>query len=295
MQRDSIQNTFKVAILLCLVCSVVVSSMAVGLRDIQKQQKEAFRQQNIVSAAGLWNKDEDSKKEAEAIYKRSITPVFVDLETNRPAIGVSEGDKRLDPKAAARDGSMHTLVTELGPDVQDIASLRKREHYSTIYEVRDGDRLETLVIPIRGYGLWSTLWGFIALDMSAAAEGPQAIAVKGLSFYEHGETPGLGGEVENPLWTAKWPGKRVYDDAWNVQIEVSKTATSDYQVDALSGATITSNGVTSMLQFWLGEHGFGPYLKSLSGTSSAAPDADTDSADTDSTADADADDPKPAE
>lgn len=266
MQRDSIQNTFKVAVLLCLVCSVIVSSMAVGLRDIQKQQKEAFRQQNILTAAGLWNKDENTKQEAEAWYKRSITPVFVDLETNKPATGLEAGDKRLDPKAAARDAGMHTLVTDLGEGVRDIASLRKREHYSTVYEVREGDELQTLVIPVRGYGLWSTLWGFIALDMTHASEGPEAITVRGLSFYEHGETPGLGGEVENPLWTGKWPGKRVFDADWRVQIEVSKTADSDYQVDALSGATITSNGVTSMLQFWLGEHGFGPYLKSLVGT-----------------------------
>lgn len=268
MQRDSIQNTFKVAVLLCLVCSVVVSSMAVGLRNIQKEQKEAFRQQNIVSAAGLWDKDTDSKAEAAAAYQRSITPVFLDLETGKPATGVSAGDKALDPKAAARDSSLHTMVTDLGPDVRDIASIRKREIFSTIYEVRDGEQLQTLVLPIRGYGLWSTLWGFIALDMTHAAEGPEAITIKGLSFYEHGETPGLGGEVENPRWTAKWPGKRVYDADWRVQVEVSKTATTDYQVDALSGATITSNGVTSMLQFWLGDYGFGPYLKSLTGSTS---------------------------
>ncbi len=266
MQRDSIQNTFKVAILLCLVCSVVVSTMAVGLRETQQKQKEAFRQQNILTAAGLWNRDENMKSEAAGIYERSITPVFIDLEQGRVTDRVQEGDKDLDPKAAARDSKMHTLVVDLGPDVRDIASLRKREHYSTIYEVRDGDQLQTLILPIRGYGLWSTLWGFIALDMTHAADGPEAITVRGLSFYQHGETPGLGGEVENPLWTAKWPGKRVYDGDWDVMVEVSKTATTDYQVDALSGATITSNGVTSMLQFWLGEYGFGPYLQTISGT-----------------------------
>jgi len=167
---------------------------------------------------------------------------------------------------------MHDLVASLEADGRDIAGLRKREKYSTIYEVREGDELQTLVIPVRGYGLWSTLWGFIALDVGQSTDGPEAIVIKGLSFYEHGETPGLGGEVENPLWTGKWPGKRVYDADWNVQIEVSKRATGDYQVDALSGATITSNGVTNMLQFWLGENGFGPYLKSISGTSSSSTD-----------------------
>ena len=54
------------------------------------------------------------------------------------------------------------------------------------------------------------------------------------------------------------------DADWNVAVEVSKNATTDYQVDAISGATITSNGVTAMLQFWLGEYGFGPYLKQIS-------------------------------
>lgn len=268
-QRDSIQHTFKVAVLLCLGCSVIVSSLAVGLRGIQQQQKEVFRQQNILTAAGVWSKDNNTKTEAEAIYKRDITSVFIDLETNKVTSRFTEGAAELDPKAAARDPDMHTLVTQLGENVRDIAGIRRREKYSTVYEVRDRDQLQTLVIPVRGYGLWSTLWGFIALDMRRAAEGPQAIAVKGLAYYEHGETPGLGGEVENPLWTGKWPGKRIYDADWNVQVEVSKTASTDYQVDALSGATITSNGVTGMLQFWLGEHGFGPYLKSVSESSAA--------------------------
>lgn len=268
-QRDSIQHTFKVAVLLCLGCSVIVSSLAVGLRGIQQQQKEVFRQQNILTAAGVWSKDNNTKTEAEAIYKRDITSVFVDLETNKATSRFTEDAAELDPKAAARDPDMHTLVTQLGENVRDIAGIRRREKYSTVYEVRDRDQLQTLVIPVRGYGLWSTLWGFIALDMRRAAEGPQAIAVKGLAYYEHGETPGLGGEVENPLWTGKWPGKRIYDADWNVQVEVSKTASTDYQVDALSGATITSNGVTGMLQFWLGEHGFGPYLKSVCESSAA--------------------------
>ena len=273
MQRDSVQNTFKVAILLCLVCSVIVSSLAVGLRSTQLEQKQTFRQQNILTAAGLWNAEADSAADAKRLFESSIKAVVVDLETNKETNKFEVGDPRIDPKAATSDASMHTLVTELGDGVRDIASLRRREHYATIYEVRNGGELQTLVIPIRGYGLWSTLWGFIALDVSAADKGPEAITVKGLSYYQHGETPGLGGEVENPLWKAKWPGKKIFDADWNVEVEVSKTATTDYQVDAISGATITSNGVTAMLQFWLGEYGFGPYLKRIS---ASAPKTSTD-------------------
>ena len=276
MQRESTLYTFKVAVVLCLVCSVVVSSLAVGLRGVQKEQKEAFRQQNILTAAGLWNKSENTKQEAEAFYSQYITPVFIDLERSRSTNRVQEGSGELDPKAAARDSRWHTLISELDRNVEgrDDAGIRKREKYTTVYEVKEDGRLKTLVLPIRGYGLWSTLWGFIALDLTQVTQGPESITIKGLSYYEHGETPGLGGEVENPLWTAKWPGKMVYDADWKVRVEVSKTATTGYQVDALSGATITSNGVTGMLKFWLGEYGFGPYLKFLS---DSAANSDSDS------------------
>ena len=92
------------------------------------------------------------------------------------------------------------------------------------------------------------------------------MTVRGLTYYKHGETPGLGGEVDNQLWKAKWPGKEVYDSDWNVKVEVTKSVTDDTcQVDALSGATLTSNGVTNMLRFWLGSKGFGPYLQQLAG------------------------------
>ena len=83
MQRDSVQNTFKVAILLCLVCSVIVSSLAVGLRSTQIEQKQAFRQQNILTAAGLWNAEADSAADAKRLFESSIKAVVVDLETNK--------------------------------------------------------------------------------------------------------------------------------------------------------------------------------------------------------------------
>lgn len=278
MQRESIQQTFKVAIGLCLVCSVVVSSLAVGLKERQAEQKETFRKKNILLAAQLLGTDEDLNAEEIADrFEKQITTTYVDLETNKPPRSTPDRDA-LNTERAVRSPEYSDLVTSLGENVRDIAGIRNREKYTTVYEVREGDALKTLVIPVRGYGLWSTLWGFIALDMKQAAEGPEQIEVAGLTYYKHGETPGLGGEVDNPLWKNKWPGKHVYDSDWNVAIEVAKNAQTDYQVDAISGATLTSNGVTNMLQFWLGEQGFGPYLKRISGTGSKAADtaADTD-------------------
>ena len=253
MQRDSIENTFAVAVGLCLVCSILVSSMAVGLRPIQEQQREAFRQESILKAAGLW---EDGANPGE-LYERNITPIVVDLETNRDTDRYEPGDKDLDAERAMRSDDLSDFLEAS----KDVAGIRRREKYSTIYAVKENDQVRTLILPIRGYGLWSTLWGFVALDLSNYTGDPASIQVAGLTYYKHGETPGLGGEVDNELWKNKWPGKRVFNSEWVVEVEVAKGATGDTQVDALSGATLTSNGVTNMLQFWLGEEGFGPYLK----------------------------------
>ena len=103
------------------------------------------------------------------------------------------------------------------------------------------------------------------MDVSEIEQGPTQVKVAGLTYYKHGETPGLGGEVDNKLWKARWPGRLVFDKEWGVKVEVAKNATTDYQVDAISGATLTSNGVSNMLEFWLGEKGFGPYLQRLAG------------------------------
>ena len=92
---------------------------------------------------------------------------------------------------------------------------------------------------------------------------------RGIGFYEHGETPGLGGEVDNPGWKDKWSGKLAFDKAGAVRIEVmrgtvgSNTVDSQFKVDGLTGATFTSSGVTDMLRYWLGDHGFGPFLAKL--------------------------------
>jgi len=260
MKPETIR-TFKVAVTLCLVCSVVVSSLAVGLKGIQEEQKEAFRQQSILEAAGLWEDGGDPGK----LFKDNIKAIGLDLEDHKP-----EGDDLSAPKfdmaKALRDPKLHEEI----PKQEDVAGLKNVEIYTVVYRVPKEGPIEKLVLPIRGKGLWSTLYGFVALDVKEIEDGPTHVKVAGLTYYKHGETPGLGGEVDNQLWKAKWPGKLVFDENWDVQIEVAKNATTDYQVDALSGATLTSNGVTNMLEFWLGDSGFGPYLQKLAKKDAAA-------------------------
>jgi Na+-transporting NADH:ubiquinone oxidoreductase subunit C len=145
---------------------------------------------------------------------------------------------------------------------EDIAKISRREQYALVYLVKSSqDAIEKIILPIRGYGLWSTMRGFIALESDGNT-------VAGVGFYEHGETPGLGGEIDNPRWKAFWPGKEVYRDG-DVEIGLVKgsvdpsAANAAWQVDGLAGATLTARGVTNLMHFWLGENGFQPFLNNL--------------------------------
>lgn len=264
MPRDSIKQTFKVAVLLCLVCSLLVSASAVGLRSIQQTNKLREKQKNILIAAGLFDPEKHGNADVEELFAQ-VTPRILDLETGE-YLSESEAQEILNiEQISDYDQALAANQPEISYTVaatEDVASIKRREQYSYVYEVTEGDEVKLWVLPIRGYGLWSTLWGFVAVDAQSLEKGPEHLTIAGLKYYEQKETPGLGGEVDNPNWLAQWPGKHIYDANWNVKIEVAKTgAEEDYHVDALSGATITSNGVTYMLEFWFGEKGFRPFLK----------------------------------
>jgi Na+-transporting NADH:ubiquinone oxidoreductase subunit C len=206
---------------------------------------------------------------------------FFDRFVELRAIRLSSGDDvaDIDPAGynqllASRDPARSSELDLRSEPVRDLAGIKSREDIGVVYLVGDSRDLggsssasvRTIVLPIRGYGLWSTLKGFVAIDGERLSSGPERVTVRGLTYYEHGETPGLGGEVDNPAWKAKWPGRRVFDAEWAVKLNVTKSPRSEYDVDALTGATITSNGVSRMLEFWLGDDGYGPFLRRL-GTS----------------------------
>ena len=148
----------------------------------------------------------------------------------------------------------------LGADApKNRAGVKRIAKCAVVYHLLEKGKLKILVLPIEGKGLWSTLYGYIALDADLNT-------VRGITFYEHGETPGLGGEVDNPSWKALWPGRTIHGEDGEIAIRVVKgragsVEDAPHEVDGLSGATLTSNGVTYTLQFWLGEEGFGPFLR----------------------------------
>ncbi len=263
--KNSVVNTFKVAVLLSLVCSVAVSVVAVGLRNEQEKNKELFRKQNILQAAstllGVENVGELSNEEKAELYEDRIEAFFVDLETGETMEKVTDPKSKdeitpdkFDAKTAAKDPAYTKPI-----EGRDIAGLQgRRETFTVAYRVKteSGDTAG-YVLPIRGYGLWSTLWGFLAL----ADDGE---TIRGITYYEHAETPGLGGEVDNAKWKAQWDGKQALDDDGEVVIQVVKgQANGPTEIDGLAGATITSQGVTNMLEYWLGPRGFGPFLEAV--------------------------------
>jgi Na+-transporting NADH:ubiquinone oxidoreductase subunit C len=105
------------------------------------------------------------------------------------------------------------------------------------------------------------MYGFLAIDRDGNT-------VRGLTFYEQKETPGLGGEISNPRWQALWVGRKAYDPSWEPRLTVIKGRAGppeqdSHRVDGLSGATITSQGVSHLVRFWLSREGYGPYLAKL--------------------------------
>lgn len=250
MSNDSISKTLIVALLLCLVCSIVVSSAAVILKPAQQANKLIDKQKNILLAAGLSNGSGDITQQFAQVEKR-----IVNIESGEFVADVDL--ESFDQRKAQKDPKTSVRI----PAKIDIASLKRRANYAEVYWVNDADgHLKTLILPVSGYGLWSTLHGFIALENDLNT-------VAGLAFYDHAETPGLGGEVDNPRWKAQWLGKKIFDEQGNVVAKLKKGSVNPdsavektHYVDGLSGATLTSNGVNNLLQFWLGEHGFGSFL-----------------------------------
>ena len=261
MQRDSIGNILRVSILLCLVCSIGVSVAAVGLRELQDRNARLDRQKNVLMATGIYTPEEVAElsgDEVTAIFEKNIVTHYVQVGTGEdiPISELPDGEN-YDPRAAAQSADLRVTISK---EASESLGFKVIAPYYAVYEIRDDEgEVDSWVLPIMGNGLWSTMYGFLALE-------PDLRTVRGINFYEHGETPGLGGEIENEGWKAIWPGKVAFNESGEPQIDVIKGSVSendsagDHKIDGLAGATITSNGVEHAVNFWLGDEGFGKFL-----------------------------------
>ncbi|WP_027857003.1 Na(+)-translocating NADH-quinone reductase subunit C [Marinobacterium jannaschii] len=250
--NDTIGKTITVTVLLCVICSVVVSAAAVLLKPQQVANKELDRKSNILAAAGI----DYQGKDVSELFDSQITTKYVDLRSGKYT---AEVPAKYDARKAAKDPQQGVSLSK----EMDIASIKYQAKIMPVYLVQQGESVDKVILPVHGYGLWSTLYGFLALEGDLNT-------VVGLGFYSHAETPGLGGEVDNPSWKALWPGKKVYQEG-SVEPAIGLIKGSvdpavpgaEHQIDGLSGATLTSVGVTNLVQFWMGKNGYAPFLANL--------------------------------
>lgn len=259
MSADSTKKTIVVALGVCAVCSVLVSTAAVGLKSMQEKNKKIDKITNILEAGGI----EIGNGNPSEVFTEKIDPVVINMETGNT---VSESDypEGLNPENfSIKDMMANPNYSKGIPSDQDIAEIKRKPEYMVLYEVKNKEgNIEKYILPIVGKGLWSTMYGFLALNKDLHT-------VSGITFYEHGETPGLGGEVDNTKWKESWKGKTAFNDKGEPVLDVIKgkvdpsSPNADHQIDGLSGATITTRGLDKMIQFWLGDNGYGPFLKKL--------------------------------
>ncbi len=251
-------KTVSVALTLCLVCSVLVSAVAVGLKPAQVENARLDRNKNILVAAGMYDAESDTAQDVAERFK-DFDVEIVDLsagtyldDTQLVDVGIADRNE-YDASQATKN---QALSNDLGAN--DPAGIGRVPKYAKVYVKNDdAGQPEMVVLPIQGYGLWGTIYGFLTLESDMNT-------IKGISFYEHKETPGLGARIEEPEWRAKWSGIHSYDERGEVATGVTKAGNpKENWVDGISGATLTSRGVSNMIQFWLGDLGYKPYLDTL--------------------------------
>jgi Na+-transporting NADH:ubiquinone oxidoreductase subunit C len=263
LSNDSFEKTVAVAFALCLVGAVLVSGSAVVLKPLQVSNKAADEKTNILEVAGML----EEKTNVEEAFKK-FEPKIVDLETGDYVDSMNP--ETFDQRKASRDPALGVEI----PTAKDIAKIGRKSKYAKVYLVKEDGKVKAVIIPVSGYGLWSTMHGYMALEHDGQT-------VIGLNLFDQAETPGLGGEVVNPKWKALWKGKKVYKESSEEgkefqtkhHTEVGEPVLSlvkgsadpskpgaIHQVDGLAGATLTSNGVSNLIRYWLGSEGFAPYL-----------------------------------
>ncbi len=253
MGKEPAAKPFYSVLVLAFVCSALVAGAAVGLRPLQEANRQLDQKKNILRAADLYDKN------------KPVDTLFSIIETRIIKLTTGEFIPESQVSPESYDQLKAALSSDFGRSLDkkdDIAGLGRLEKYSLVYLVRDGDKTVQVILPVRGKGLWSTMYGYVSLDADLRT-------IRGISFYEHGETPGLGGEIDNKKWQAGWQGKKMYNPSNTIALQVVKgkaPTTGDnaqYRIDGLSGATMTADGVNDLMHFWFGEHGYKPFLGHL--------------------------------
>jgi len=225
MKKESIVYTMGFALVVCLVCSVLLSVVSQGLKSRQNQNEDLDRKKNILAAA----------------------------EIRGLSLKMMSASELLNVYAAHIDQVMVSASGEIVYKGECAAQACPAGSHP-VYIYRASGRNEAYIIPVFGKGLWSTIYGFLAVENDAAT-------IRGVTFYKHGETPGLGGEVGSIRFESSFKGKKIYDEKEHRvrPVRVIKGKVEDalsgrdmlFAVDGITGATMTSKGVSAFLDQWI--------------------------------------------
>lgn len=256
MRKESPIRALLTVLVTAVVCSFFVSASVVLLRPIQLNNKLLERSGNVLALTGLL-------PAGDRIEEEQLLDLFKGLDARVVNIDDATLDSEFDPytfdgRKAAADPELSVAV----PPAEDVASLGRRSRYQTIYLVWKDGQLDRLVLPIRGAGMWSMIYGYISLESDLST-------IAGVKFYEQNETPGLGDQIATPHWQSKWIGKQLFDEKGQMLFRISEgpvkegASGAEYQIDALTGATITADAVTALVRYWFGPNGYGPLLERM--------------------------------
>ena len=222
MSNDSTLKTLLMATGVCVVCSVLVSGAAIALKPIQDRNRTLDHKRNVLLAAGLL--EDGQEADIDKLYEK-IDARVIDLDSGEFVKDAPA--EQFDLAAAERDPKQSREL----PATEDIAGIRRRSNHQVVYLVREGDEIRRFVLPVHGKGLWSTMYGLVALDRDLNT-------VQSFAFFAHGETPGLGGRIDEP------PFKEQFR---NISIDLNQGFAYGDDLDAITGATSTSRAVLQIL------------------------------------------------
>jgi Na+-transporting NADH:ubiquinone oxidoreductase subunit C len=256
VSNDTPAKALLVVFSVALVCSVLVSVSAVTLRPVQERNALVERSRNIIGLTGLVEPGENltSDEILDAVMQLDIRLIDINTGQFSDAVDVADFNAR-----AARN-NLETSIAIAAAD--DLASLGRRENFAVIYLVWSEGQLQRVILPVYGQGMWSTMYGYIALEADLNS-------IAAMTFYEQTETAGLGDQIQNQAWLAKWQGRKVYGASNEVRFRVATgvvaegSAAAQHQVDAMTGATVTADAVTRLIQYWFGPNGYGPFIEQL--------------------------------
>ena len=251
MDNDSPAKAILVVTVTALVCSILVSAAAVFLQPLQQAYADIERIRYIVQLSGLVD-------DAAEVSEFDIVSAYQDISLQIIDLESGSFDADLDPQPfvdASIDNELQELIS-IPPEL-DTAALQSRPRWVAVYLVESNAQLQRFIFPIYGRGMWSTIYGYLAIegDLNTIAD---------VLFYEHGETPGIGDQIQRASWLASWRGKRLYDEQGQLQFNIgtdsAASPAADFRVDGIAGATLTVNGVANMVRYWFGPHGYASFI-----------------------------------